>query len=430
MSAMDGTAADRYRILEPAAPLRVPTGGAGVAGTSAGINIEPGSDDDGWIVPHPVQLQDGTMLQLYKDGEALHAAYDAIRAARKRICLQVYIFHSDSTGRAFAELLASRAREGLSVYVIYDAFGSMGSDAVMFERMAAAGVRLAAFHPIKPWECRYSWRPFNRDHRKLLIIDGEVAFVTGAGITDDFADPDYPQRSWRENAVRVVGPVVQDWQQLFLRVWTQNAALPAGGSPVPEAGAGEGMLGRVVSNRRLGQQEIRRSFLNRVQGAASRAWFSTAYFVPSRNVLRALQRAAARGVDVRLLLPGPYTDHPAVRHAGRRFYSRLLRHGVRIYEYQPRFLHAKSVLCDSWTSIGSSNLDRWNLRWNLEANQEVDDAAFAVEVQVMFERDFADSLEIRYPEWRRRGLRERLREHLWGRVDMLLESLGRVRGIR
>jgi phosphatidylserine/phosphatidylglycerophosphate/cardiolipin synthase-like enzyme len=159
-------------------------------------------------------------------------------------------------------------------------------------------------------------------------------------------------------------------------------------------------------------------------------WFSTAYFVPSRSVLRALQRAAARGVDVRLLLPGPYTDHPAVRHAGRRFYGRLLRHGVRIHEYQPRFLHAKSVLCDHWVSIGSSNLDRWNLRWNLEANQEVDDAGFAAQVQAMFERDFADSLEIRYPEWHRRGLRERLREHLWGRVDMLLESLGRVRGIR
>lgn len=371
----------------------------------------------------------GNRCELLIDGSSFFPRMlEAVEQATRFVWIEIYLFESGEVTARVIDALTRAVRRGVEVRLLADDYGAFKLAAQDREQLRAGGVQLALYNPLR----YHKWMAnLFRDHRKLLIIDGEVAFVTGAGITDDFADPDNPQRSWRENAVRVTGPVVQDWQLLFLRVWTQRAVLPVAGPPVPEAaGAGEGMLGRVVSSRRLREQEIRRSFLNRVQGAATRVWFSTAYFVPSRNVLRVLQRAAARGVDVRLLLPGPYTDHPAVRHAGRRFYSRLLRHGVRIYEYQPRFLHAKSVLCDSWTSIGSSNHDRWNLRWNLEANQEVDDAAFAVQVQAMFERDFADSLEIRYPEWRRRGLRERLREHLWGRVDMLLESLGRVRGIR
>jgi cardiolipin synthase len=162
----------------------------------------------------------------------------------------------------------------------------------------------------------------------------------------------------------------------------------------------------------------------RVRNAEQRVWLATAYFVPSRKLLRALRRAVRQGADVRLLLPGPHTDHPAIRHAGRRFYTRLLRHGVRIFEYQPRFLHTKTLLCDRWVSLGSSNFDRWNLRWNLEANQEVDDQRFADAVAVMFETDFSECIEIDLRRWRRRWF-GRLREQLWGKVDMWLESLGR-----
>jgi len=177
-------------------------------------------------------------------------------------------------------------------------------------------------------------------------------------------------------------------------------------------------------------QDIRRSLYNRLRSAERRIWITTAYFVPSRRKVHALKNAVQRGADVRLLLPGPISDHPAVRHAGRRFYSGLLRAGVRVYEYQPRFLHAKTAVCDDWVSIGSSNFDRWNLRWNLEANQEVDDRSFADAACALFENDLRDSIEITYPDWRRRGLRARLREHLWGRVDLILESLGRLRGVR
>jgi phosphatidylserine/phosphatidylglycerophosphate/cardiolipin synthase-like enzyme len=185
------------------------------------------------------------------------------------------------------------------------------------------------------------------------------------------------------------------------------------------------MPGRVTVTSALARQEIKRSLYSRARHAQQRLWIATAYFVPSRKLRRVLADADRRGVDVRLLLPGAYTDHPGVRHAGRRFYEGLLQAGVRIFEYQPRFLHAKTVLCDDWVSIGSSNLDRWNLRWNLEANQEVDDATFAQAVQSMFEEDFRQSVECRYEDWRRRPWYARWRERWWGRVDMWLESLGR-----
>lgn len=187
------------------------------------------------------------------------------------------------------------------------------------------------------------------------------------------------------------------------------------------------MRGRVATASALYIQDIRRSLFSRIRNATQRIWMCTAYFVPSRKLLRALGQAAQQGVDVRLLVPGPISDHPAVRHAGRRFYSRLMRHGVRIFEYQPRFLHAKTLLCDEWVSIGSSNFDRWNLRWNREANQEVNDARFAVVVHHMLENDLAHSIEIDKERWRRRRWITRLRERLWGRVDLWLDDISRRR---
>jgi phosphatidylserine/phosphatidylglycerophosphate/cardiolipin synthase-like enzyme len=149
-------------------------------------------------------------------------------------------------------------------------------------------------------------------------------------------------------------------------------------------------------------------------------WLATAYFIPSTKLRRALRRAASRGVDVRLLLPGPITDHPAVRYASRRFYARLLRYGVRIFEYQGRFMHTKVALADDWTTIGSSNVDRWNLRWNLEANQEIEDRGFAAQTLAMLQEDFTHCEEILYREWHRRSRLQRLREWLWGKVDRWL----------
>ena len=197
----------------------------GEAGTSSGVNIAPGSDDDGWIVPPPVRLIDGSLAQLYKDGEALHAGYEAIKAAKRRVCLETYIFADDDTGRAFAELLAAKAREGLDVYCIYDSLGSMSSDRNMFRMMARSGVRVREFHPIRPWECKYSWRPANRDHRKIVVVDDELAGLGGLNIGAEYAGSwvigahKGKCEVWRDNAVSIRGPAAKYVLRAFAKTW-------------------------------------------------------------------------------------------------------------------------------------------------------------------------------------------------------------------
>ena len=190
----------------------------GDLGTSTGLNLSPGSDDDGWTVPPPVQLSDGTRIQLYKDGEALHAAYEAIKGAKKRICREAYIFADDDTGRAFAELLSEKAQQGVRVYCIYDSIGSHGAThlwrrtAELFNRMRRSGVRLAEFHPLRPWEGRFGWRPVNRDHRKLLHIDDDISGLGGLNVGGEYAGSwVVPSKAkecdlWRDNAMGIVGP--------------------------------------------------------------------------------------------------------------------------------------------------------------------------------------------------------------------------------
>ena len=374
---------------------------------------------------YPFPWRAGNRFELLRDGrEFFPRMLEEIERARRHILLEIYLFESGAVAARFIDGFTRAAARGVTVKLLLDDFGALKLAARDRARLAQSGVELLFYNPL---QYRKLLGNMFRDHRKLLIVDGEVAFVSGAGITDDFDSPVRPESSWRETAVRIAGPVLADWQELFQRVWNRHAAAPVTLAAPALAAHAEGMLGRVATTSALVVQDIKRSLYTRVRRAQARVWIATAYFAPSRKVRRALIHAAGRGVEVRLLLPGAYTDHPAVRHAGRRFYSGLLRHGVRIYEYQPRFLHAKTLLCDDWVSIGSSNLDRWNLRWNLEANQEIEDTAFAAAVRAMFEEDFRAGLEIRYEDWRRRGLRARLREQLWGRVDMWLEALGRRR---
>lgn len=372
--------------------------------------------------------RDGNRFELLVDGRLFFPRMiEAVGSARHHVLLEIYLFESGVVATRFIDAFVLAVRRGVTVKLMLDDFGAMKLSRHDRDRLLQGGVDLLFFNPI---HFRRHLQNMFRDHRKMLIVDGEVAFVSGAGIADEFDSPVRPERSWRETAVCIRGPVLEDWQVLFARLWNRHAQtalnLPAPAAPA----APDGMRGRVTLTTALAIQEIKRSLYNRVRHAERRVWIQTAYFVPSRKVRRALRQAAGRGVDVRLLLPGPYTDHPAIRHAGRRFYTGLLRAGARIFEYQPRFLHAKTMLCDDWVSIGSSNLDRWNLRWNLEANQEVENKYFAQAMQVMFEEDFRNCIECRYEDWRRRPWYTRMREHLWGRVDMWLENLGRRKGAR
>ena len=366
--------------------------------------------------------RDGNRLQLLVDGDQFFAAMlDAIDSAQERVWLEMYLFETGLTADRFIDAFIRARKRGVDVRILLDDFGSRKLHRTDRARLEMAGIHLALYNPLRFGELR---RNLFRDHRKLLIVDYHAAFVGGAGITDEFSH-DTNRRNWRETMVQIKGPCLNDWMDLFAGVWALAAEeklnLPSANRAHP---VDKGVHARVTSSHGFGHQEIKRSLVKRIRSAERHIWIATAYFVPSIKISRALRSAAKRGVDVRLLLPGRYTDHPAVRHAGRRYYYRLLKNGVRVFEYQPRFLHQKVILCDSWASVGSSNIDRWNFRWNLEANQEVDSNMFARQVIDMFEHDFADSHEISLKAWSHRSFYRRWLEYFWGTVDIWLERLG------
>ncbi len=373
--------------------------------------------------------REGNRYELLLNGERFFPEIlAAIGSARDYIFVELYLAESGRAADCFIAALQKAAQRGVQVFLLLDDYGSMALHEEDRRRLGRDGIRLVFYNPLSSHNSlrnlyRILWRKagydLHRDHRKLIVVDGAAAFVGGLGITDEFYSPAQPERCWRENVVRIEGPVVADWHRLFIRAWERFAPVRIS-LPVPEPAAKkDGGRARVAFSEGARYNDIKRQSLKHIVKARRRIWFSTAYFLPSWRFLRKLRRAARNGVDVRLLLPGPRTDHPVVRHAGRRHYSRLLRHGVRIFEYQPRVLHAKSLLCDDWVSLGSNNFDHWGLTWNLEANLEVEDPAFTATVQQMFEGDFAESVEIRLEGWRRRVWRQRLLESIWGRMDNL-----------
>lgn len=364
----------------------------------------------------------GNRFRLLVDGGALFPAMlAAIGAAERQILLEMYLVQSGANFTRFANALCAAAQRGVRVCLLFDAFGCLGLSAADRARLAAAGIALALYNPLRLGGTLR--RNLFRDHRKLLVVDDRCAFVGGAGLTDEFDPLVSGERHWHDIMVEISGPLVADWQAVFRHNWLHWSSLPVTVDALPpRAGAQAGRCALAGPGTRA---TVKRALLARITGARTRIWLATAYFVPSWKLRRRLARAARRGVDVRLLVPGPITDHPAVRHAGRRFYWRLLQAGVRIHEYQPRFQHAKVALIDDWVAIGSSNLDRWNLRWNLEANQEIDAPDFAAETAAMLLADIADSREYGSEEWSRRPRLSRLAERFWGAVDRWVDRLAR-----
>lgn len=348
------------------------------------------------------------------------AMLQAISNARSYVLLEMYLFESGQVATHFIDAFTHAARRGVQVYLLLDDFGARKLQAIDRQQLIQSGAQLAFYNPLRYGELR---RNLFRDHRKLLIIDGHQVFTGGTGIADEF-DATKQRPAWHDVMLRVQGGVVADWQALFLSGWNRLASTPLQ-FPATESGlAHDGDLCARLTINAPSRMELKRSLLRQFNLAEQRLWIATAYFIPSWKIRRRLRKAVMRGVDVRLLLPGKHTDHPSVRHAGRRYYTKLLRDGVRIYEYQPRFLHAKILLCDTWVSIGSSNIDRWNMRWNLEANQEVEDAEFARQITELFEHDFEQSKEINYESWQQRPWHRHLRERFWGWVAQWLERLG------
>ncbi len=384
--------------------------------------------------PHPVPAdgapwRSGNRFHLIAVSEEFFARMlEAIRDAREYVLLEMYLVESGELTERFVQAFVDAAGRGLKVCVMLDGFGSLGFSSSDRTRLLRSGAELRFYNAL-------SWRKrlhnFLRDHRKLLLVDGRTAFVGGAGMTDQFAGVGGKGPPWRDQMVEIAGPVVADWQRAFARSWHQSGGqlalapeIDEPGTEPPGAnpdGAQDPSLGRVSLSEASARSALATNVVRRIESARERAWIMSAYFVPSRRFRKALRKTARRRVDVRLLVPGPRTDHPWVRDAARRFYGKMLRSGVRIFEYQPRVLHGKMILCDDWVSVGSSNLDRWSFKWNLEANQEILDAAFADTVAEVFANDCRESEELSWRHWPRRARLHRLRERIAGAIDRWLD---------
>lgn len=347
----------------------------------------------------------------------------AVDEAKHYLLLEMYLVKSGALFDQWLLALQAAADRGVKCYLLFDDYGCLELAPEQREALHHPNIQLRLYNPLSthnPIKALYQllWRQLPHDlyrtHRKLLLIDGNTAFTGGSGICDEFVDTRFGP--WRETMVHFRGAVLGDWQAMFCDSWPSLLTLP---SLPPFKSSGQTMCRLVTANAKQ-HNNLQQTMLNLCNQAEQRIWLSTAYFTPSWKLRICLLAAIKRGVEVRLLLPGPHIDHPSIRHAGRRFYTRLLRRGVKIYEYQPRFLHAKALLCDNTSLLGSSNFDRWGLRWNLEANLEINDPKFAQQVEKMFAQDFAESELYDYHRWCQRSWMLRLQERFWGYIERLL----------
>lgn len=370
----------------------------------------------------------GNQFKLLIDGPAFFSDWLAqVESAREQIDVELYLVRSGESADHVEAVLIAAVQRGVRVRCLFDSFGSRHFKHSQRQRWLDAGIELRFYNPLR-WT--RGLQNFYRDHRKLLLIDQQLAYVGGAGLTDHFWQPGVEHSLWHEVMVRVQGPVISDWQALFDYQWhsclerffwqQNNSPRPTAIQDIPAlpfANIGKARVAYAASTQ---HRDIQKSLLRSIKGAHQTVWLATPYFLPTWAVRRALRKAAVRGVDVRLLLTSRNTDLPAVRWAGQRYYPALLRKGVRIFEYQPRFLHLKMVMVDSWVSIGSCNFDHWNLRFNLEGNLEARDVGLLEQVRHSFQNDFQDSLEITEELWQQRPLLERTRQRLWGWMDRLV----------
>jgi cardiolipin synthase len=360
---------------------------------------------------YPALLSDGNRVRLLVDGaEAFPRMLEAISRARHSVLVEMYTFASDKTGQKFADALIERAKAGLTVRVLYDGLGSIEASTSMFQAIRAAGAIVTPYRPIN-W---FSYR--RRDHRKIVIVDGSVAFLGGMNFTDEYASEADGGLGWHDVQIEIDGPEVRDLVTLFAQTWVQeedDPLFPQGWPPSPVTHPEGALVAAIGSDHRRNRKAIGKAYLHAIQKARSRIWISNAYFVPSLRIHRALRYAARRGVDVRVLAPVK-TDVMPVYHASRALFDGLLRRGVRIFEFQGPVLHAKTTVIDGlWGAVGSYNLDNLSLMRNLEVAGIVMDKGFAGQMESLFEKDCLNSKEVTLAEWERRGLKRRLLEQFW-----------------
>lgn len=363
--------------------------------------------EEGWqrYCVRPEDSLAGNEAELLRDGEtAFPAILSAIGGAKDFVLLEFYAFADDSIGRAVADLLKEKVREGVAVYLLYDSIGSILTERGFFLDLAAAGVKVAEFRPVIYWKPYWNW--IKRDHRKTVCVDGRETFVGGFNVTEYDAPRSMGGRGWKDTSVRMRGPVVGAVETLFWEAWA--ASTPVGGAAIPPGRPSEppragGKYASVVFAGGIRNvRSIRRTYRYAIDRALDYIYITNAYFLPDRLVYRRLVQAARRGVDVRVIAPRE-TDHPYVRWASWSMYAHMIKNGIKIYEWQGPILHAKAAVIDgAWSSVGSHNLDHRSLKYNLELNVNVYGREFGGALARAFREDLKRCRQVTLAEVRGR----------------------------
>jgi cardiolipin synthase len=355
------------------------------------------------------RLSPGNRVDIFTDGPAFYPAMlDAIRGARETVNLECYIFRTSDIGNQFIEALSERARAGVRVTVVIDAIGGMGSLRRTSRLLREAGCR------VEPYQ-RLAWyrlaRLNNRTHRELLVVDARVAFVGGAGIANTWIESTKGKPLWRDMMARFEGPVVSDIQGIVAENWLECCGEILTGvetyKPRAEQGSSPALAIKSSPADRATVSRVLIQLL--IEGANRSVRISTPYFLPDKAFRRAIIKAARRGVEFSVVLPGIHTDQRMVRLASRSLYGELLEAGVRIFEYRPGMTHVKTLIVDGlWSVIGTTNIDNRSFEHNDEVNVVIRDEAIAARLGVDFEADKAVSDEVSLEQWRSRSVFERL----------------------
>jgi cardiolipin synthase A/B len=360
-------------------------------------------------------------VELLLDGPQTHEAMlEAIAAAEHHVHLETYIFADDEVGTEFAEALAAKARTGVPVRVIFDAIGSRGGEDGFWAALEDAGVVVREFNPPDPIQDQNPFDIDTRDHRKLLIVDGRVAFTGGINIdrnyvrSSDVVGGESPSSGWRDTHIKIRGPAVAGFQELFVGLWEQldePLAEPPYAPPPRQLDEGDTLV-RVLHSTG-GDDSVSQiwvAYQAAVKVAVDRVWITQSYFAPDDELMAAITEAAGRGVDVRILVAG-FSDSQLLLNASRAYYGDLLEAGVKVYESQEHIMHAKTMAVDGyWSTVGSSNLDYLSFLHNHEANAVILGAKFASQLEDVFLADLGNAVQIDGRQWRQRSLWQRTKE--------------------
>ena len=401
--------------------LRYLTRGTPVARVSGveGNRSLPQTDDE--LFADSIELLTGTSLSCANHAELClngDGTYDRLFAdlasARETITLQMYYCQPGLVADRFAEVMRARAKAGVRVMFLLDAFGSAKLTDEYLESLTAAGVEVAKFRPVSWYALE---KAYARSHIRVVVIDGCTGYTGGFGMDDKWLGDGCHEDQWRETNVRFTGPAVRQLQATFANGWAEATGELLSGDQLfpPESDDPRGTMRAALLHTAptIGSTAAERLLALSIAAARHTLYVTNSYFVPDDDFVRLLSEAASRGVDVRVLTPGALNDVKSTWYAGRAQYEHLLEGGVRIFWYQPAMLHAKTFVIDGcWSSIGTMNFDNRSLAFNDESNLLVLDDDFGARVRDVFLDDLTRSKEVTLAEFRRRPFRERVLE--WG----------------